>query len=133
MSTPKFAVSHAWVKAEANGWLTFGLTKFAALRLGEIVFLDLPEVGKELRRGDVGVVLESARSICELPVPVSGWVKVANAAAADEPALVSRDPQGAGWLLKLRAQRQDELDLLMDQAAYESLVRRALRSDFQEE
>jgi len=126
----RFALSHTWVRVEANGWLTLGVTRLAVIQLGELVFIDLPEVGKELRRGEVGIVIESVRNVCDLLMPVSGSVVAANTAAADEPVLVGRDPQGSGWLIRMRARKPNELELLMDEDSYESLTRRAGQTGF---
>lgn len=116
-----FTEDHEWI--ELDGEIgTVGITDYAQGQLGDIVFVDVPEEGKELTKGDEAAVVESVKAASDVYTPVSGTVIEGNAALADTPALVNEDPEGDGWFFKLTLADTSELDGLMDEAAYEAFV-----------
>lgn len=116
-----FTEDHEWI--ELDGEIgTVGITDYAQGQLGDIVFVDVPEEGKELAKGDEAAVVESVKAASDVYTPVSGTVIEGNAALADAPALVNEDPEGDGWFFKLTLSDTAELDGLMDEAAYEAFV-----------
>jgi len=121
MSETKYSEDHEWIRIEGNNG-TVGITDYAQEQLGDLVFVELPEVGKSLAKGDEAVVIESVKAASELYAPISGEVTEANEALADEPAQVNSDPMGAGWFFKMTIADASELDGLMDEAAYKSFV-----------
>jgi glycine cleavage system H protein len=114
----KYSADHEWVKA-GEGPARIGITDFAQNALGDIVFVQLPEVGATVRAGDACGELESTKSVSDLFAPVSGTVRAINEALADQPDLVNSDPYGEGWLIDVELDDAAELDGLMDAATYE--------------
>lgn len=102
MSWTKYTRDHQWIRGESDGGLAVGITAFAAAQLGEIVSVELPQVGSRIEHGDEAVVLESIKSVVEVPMPVSGVIVAANDVLAAEPQLLNEDPAGSGWLFKVR-------------------------------
>lgn len=121
MSEIKFSEDHEWILID-GGIGTVGLTDYAQEQLGDVVFIELPEVGKTLAKGDEAAVVESVKAASELYAPVSGEVTEANDALAEDPAQVNSDPQGGGWFFKIKIAEPSELDGLMDEAAYKAYV-----------
>ena len=121
MSEIKFSEDHEWILIEGESG-TVGLTDYAQEQLGDVVFIELPEVGKTLAKGDEAAVVESVKAASELYAPVSGEVTEANDALAEDPAQVNSDPQGGGWFFKIKIAEPSELDGLMDEAAYKAYV-----------
>ena len=117
MSTIKFTKDHEWIKLDGEV-ATVGITDYAQKQLGDVVFVELPEVGRNVVAGKEAAVVESVKAASEVYAPVAGDVVEVNEALADDPALVNRDPQGEGWFVKLRIENQSELDSLLDEAAY---------------
>jgi glycine cleavage system H protein len=113
----RYSKEHEWVRVE-GGRATIGITSFAADELGDIVFVELPEVGAELRQFATFGVVESVKAVSDLYAPVSGRVVEVNEALRDAPELVNGDAYGDGWMLRLELVDDDELDQLMDSAAY---------------
>ena len=118
----KYTADHEWVRVEADGALTVGITEYAQGQLGDIVFVQLPEVGRRIGKGDEAVVIESVKAAADIKMPVSGEVVAVNEALNDAPETVNTDPMGAGWFLKVRPEQSSEVDGLLDQAAYERLI-----------
>jgi glycine cleavage system H protein len=114
----KYSADHEWVKA-GEGPARIGITDFAQNALGDIVFVQLPEVGATVRAGDACGELESTKSVSDLFAPVSGTVRAINEALADQPDLVNSDPYGEGWLIDVELDDAAELEGLMDAATYE--------------
>jgi glycine cleavage system H protein len=112
----RYAKSHEWL--QDGDICTVGITDYAQDQLGDIVFVDLPEVGATLARGSEFGTLESVKAVSEIYAPISGEVVEINAALADIPALVNESPFDAGWLLKLKAIDPGEVEDLMDNTAY---------------
>jgi glycine cleavage system H protein len=116
-----FTEDHEWIDVDGDTG-TVGISEYAQGQLGDIVFVDVPEEGKQLSKGDEAAVVESVKAASDVYTPVSGAVIEGNAALADEPALVNSDPEGDGWFFKINIADPDELDSLMDEAAYEAFV-----------
>ncbi len=117
----KYTDEHEWVRTEADGTLTVGITDHAQATLGDIVFLELPEVGKTVKAGDAIGVVESVKAASDIYSPVSGEVVAVNSAIADEPEEVNSDAY-ASWLFKIKLAAGASTDNLIDAAAYEKLV-----------
>ncbi len=116
-----YTKEHEWVRVEGETG-TVGITDHAQKQLGDIVFVEVPEVDSELERGDEAGSIESVKAVADIFSPVSGTVSEVNEALEDEPELVNKDAQGAGWLFKLRLEDKSELDGLMDAALYEKYL-----------
>lgn len=119
--TVYFTNDHEWLRVEGDV-ATVGITDYAQAQLGDVVFAETPEPGRALTKGGEAAVVESVKAASDVYSPASGEVIEANAALADEPALVNTDPQGAGWFFKIKLSDPSELDGLMDEAAYKALL-----------
>lgn len=113
----KYAKSHEWVRLDADGLVTIGITDHAQEALGDIVFLELPEVGRKLKAGEECAVVESVKAASDIYAPISGEVVEANQAAVDAPESVNQDAYTA-WLFKVKPADSAELNTLLDAAAY---------------
>jgi len=113
----KYTAEHEWVKA-GEGPVRVGITDFAQDALGDIVYVQLPEVGATVRAGDACGELESTKSVSDLFAPVNGTVTAVNESLADQPDLVNSDPYGEGWLLDIDVEDTAEVDALMDAETY---------------
>jgi glycine cleavage system H protein len=116
-----FTREHEWVRVEGNT-ATVGISDHAQQALGDIVFAEVPEAGRELAKGQEAAVVESVKAASDVYAPVGGKVVEGNAAVADDPALVNRDPEGEGWFFKLELSDAGQVDGLMDEAAYRDWV-----------
>ncbi|MDX5361208.1 MAG: glycine cleavage system protein GcvH [Alphaproteobacteria bacterium] len=116
-ATIRYTEDHEWVRVDGD-IATVGITAHAQEQLGDIVFIELPDVGRTFAQKDEAGVIESVKAASELYAPVSGEIVETNAAIVDDPALVNRDPMGEGWFVKIRLSDAGELDGLMDEAAY---------------
>ncbi len=116
-----FTEDHEWIDVDGDIG-TVGITDYAQGQLGDIVFVDAPEEGKELAKGDEAAVVESVKAASDVYSPVSGTVIEGNSALGDAPALVNEDPEGEGWFFKLTLGDTSELDGMMDEIAYEAFV-----------
>ena len=124
MSLPadlKYTESHEWVRREADGTLTVGITAFAQEALGDMVFVELPEVGRSLAKGEACAVVESVKAASDVYAPVAGEVVAANSALADKPELINADAF-ASWMFRIRPANAGEVDALLDAAAYQANV-----------
>lgn len=119
----RYTKDHEWVRVE-GGLAVVGITSFAAQELGEVVFVEPPQLGTQLASGDEAGSIESVKAVAEFYVPVSGEVVEVNGALADAPELLNEDPHGAGWIAKIRPSNLTELDGLMDEIAYRDFVGR---------
>lgn len=115
----KYTAEHEWVKADGDGPVRIGITDFAQDALGDIVYVQLPEVGSKVRAGDACGELESTKSVSDLFAPVNGTVTAVNESLADQPDLVNTDPYGEGWLLDIEVEDADEVEALMDAETYQ--------------
>ncbi len=122
MSTTKYTKDHEWIRVEEDGTAVVGITDHAQEQLGDLVFVELPEVGRELAQGEESAVIESVKAAGDIKSPASGTVLEVNETLPDEPATVNSDPTGAGWFFKLRLADPSELDDLMDGDAYAEYI-----------
>ena len=118
MGEVKFTKDHEWILLEDDGIGVIGITDYAQDQLGELVYVELPEIDTELSGGSDAVVIESVKAAGEVKAPVSGTVVAVNEALADEPEKVNNDPMGDGWFIKMKITDTSELDDLMDEDAY---------------
>lgn len=118
MSQTRYTKDHEWIRVEGQE-ATVGITPYAAEQLGDVVFVELPEVGKTFKKGDEIAVVESVKAASEIYAPASGKVTGVNAALEDEPAKVNEAPEGDGWFLKLELSDPSEVEALMDADAYQ--------------
>ena len=116
-----FTKDHEWVRVEGDTG-TVGITGYAQGQLGDIVFVEVPEAGRQVDKGGDSAVVESVKAASDIYAPVGGEVIEGNAALADEPSLVNSDPEGEGWFFKLRIADPSELDGLMDADAYRAFL-----------
>ena len=121
MADVRYTKDHEWIRIDGTTAVV-GITDFAQSQLGDIVFVEVPPAGKDLKAGGEAAVVESVKAASEVYAPVSGRVIEGNTALPDAPDIVNRDPQGAGWFFKLQLVNPAELDGLMDQAAYDKFV-----------
>jgi glycine cleavage system H protein len=117
-----FTKEHEWIRVEGDT-ATVGISNHAQEALGDIVFAEVPEAGKQLSKGQEAAVVESVKAASDVYAPVSGEVSEGNPAVADDPAIINRDPEGEGWFFKLKLSDPGELDGLMDEAAYQEWVK----------
>ena len=121
MSRPqdaRYSESHEWAKLDGDV-LTLGVTDFAVEHLGDIVFVDLPDAGTELDKGDTACEIESVKAVGEVYCPVAGTIEAVNDGLADDPAPLSGDPFGGGWLVRIKVSDPAGFEALMDLPAYE--------------
>ena len=115
----KFTKDHEWVRVE-GGVAVIGITSHAQSQLGDVVFVEVPEVGRKVAAHEACAVVESVKAASDVYSPVSGEIVAANADLAGTPALVNEDPEGRGWFFKVRLANAAEVDGLMDKAAYDA-------------
>jgi len=120
----KYAKSHEWSKLEADGTVTVGITDHAQEALGDIVFLELPQVGRKLKAGEECAVVESVKAASDIYAPLAGEVIAANLAVVDAPESVNADAY-ANWLFKIKPDNVGDLDALLDAAAYAKVAEEA--------
>lgn len=124
MSIPanlRYTESHEWIRKEPDNTLTIGITDHAQGALGDIVFLELPEAGRVVKAGEEVAVVESVKAASDIYAPVAGEILEANAAAVDSPESINADPYGA-WLFRIKPAQLDDVDALLDAAAYAKVV-----------
>ncbi|MCV3241356.1 glycine cleavage system protein GcvH [Mesorhizobium sp. ZC-5] len=121
MATTYFTEDHEWIRVE-NGIATVGITDYAQEQLGDLVFVELPEAGRQLKKGDAAVVVESVKAASDVYAPADGEITESNAALSSDPALVNSAATGDGWLWKMKLADEGQLSGLMDEAAYKKLV-----------
>ena len=117
--TTYYTSEHEWISVDGDVG-TVGITKFAAQKLGDVVFVELPDVGRSVKKQADMAVVESVKAASDVYAPVTGEVTAANAAIVDEPAKVNEDPEGGGWFVKIKLADKDQLTGLMDKVAYEA-------------
>ena len=118
----KYATSHEWVRNEGDGTVTVGITEHAQDLLGDMVFVELPDVGDEVSTGDDVAVAESVKAASDIYAPVSGEVVAVNEDLEDSPELVNSDAFGDGWLFKIKVEDAGELDNLLDAEGYANSI-----------
>ncbi len=117
----KYTQEHEWVKAEGE-IATIGITDYAQSELSDIVYLELPEVGKTLQKGDVITTLEAVKTVADVYTPVSGEIIEVNEKLKDQPGLINEDPYGEGWIVKIRMSNPDELNELLSAEEYKNII-----------
>jgi len=118
----KYASTHEWVRDEGDGTFTVGITEHAQDLLGDMVFVELPDVGDKVETGDDIAVAESVKAASDIYAPISGEIVAVNEDLEDAPETVNNDPYGDGWLFKIRADDSGELSNLLDADAYEASI-----------
>jgi glycine cleavage system H protein len=121
MSNVKFTEDHEWIRIEGDTG-TIGITDYAQEQLGDVVYVELPEVGRKVEKGKDMAVVESVKAASEVYAPVSGSVTAINDKLTAEPATVNAAAMGDGWFVKIKLSNPSELDKLMDEAAYKKFV-----------
>jgi glycine cleavage system H protein len=121
MSATRYTRDHEWVRQEGDVAVV-GITDYAQSQLGDVVYVELPEIGRAVERGKEAAVVESAKAASEIYAPISGEIVAVNAELLGNPAQVNADAMGEGWFIKVRLADPAELDLLMDEAAYREFV-----------
>ena len=116
----KYTPSHEWVRAENDGEVTVGITDHAQQALGDLVYVEVPEIGQTVTAEDACAVVESVKAASDVNSPVAGEVVAVNDALADTPELINQDPYGEGWLFRVKT--NDNLDALLDATAYTDVV-----------
>lgn len=122
MSTAKFSRDHQWIRLDADGIATVGITDYAQQQLGDVVYVDLPMIGAVFDQHADAAMVESVKSASEVKAPASGEIVDVNAALLEEPQRVNTDPTGEGWFFKLRLSNAEELASLLDEPAYNEFV-----------
>ncbi len=118
----KYLSSHEWVRVEADGTLTVGISDHAQSALGDLVFVETPDVGRQLKAGEAFAVVESVKAASDVYSPVSGEVLAVNDALGATPELINQSPYSEGWLMKIRPGDAAEVSTLLDAAAYQAVV-----------
>ena len=119
--TTYFTKDHEWIRIDGD-IATVGITDYAQSQLGDVVYVELPEIGKSLAKGDEAAVVESVKAASEVFAPVSGVVDAANASLSEEPGKINESPEDGGWFVKLKLTAPEELAELMDEEAYKAFV-----------
>ena len=118
----KYSEDHEWVDAKEDDFVVIGITDFAQEQLGDLVYVELPEVGDECTKGENISVIESVKAASDLVAPVSGSIIEVNSRLEDEPEIVTEDSMGEGWFIKVKLSNPSELDELMDEEAYNAFI-----------
>lgn len=121
MATTYFTEDHEWLRVE-GGVATVGITDYAQEQLGDLVFVELPEAGRALSKGDATVVVESVKAASDVYAPADGEITEVNDKLSSDPALVNSSPAGDGWLWKMKLADESQLEGLMDEAGYKALI-----------
>ena len=122
MNEIKFTQEHEWILIEEKAIGVVGITDYAQQQLEDIVFVELPEVGKEINQGDDVAVIESVKAASELNTPISGEIIEINQVLNDAPETINNDPMGTGWIMKIKIADSSELEGLMDEQAYKNFL-----------
>ena len=121
MSTIKYTEDHEWISIDGD-IATVGITNHAQEQLGDVVFVDLPDVGSSVEKGGDAAVVESVKAASDVYAPIDGEIVEVNGALVDDPSLVNSDAQGGGWFMKVKIADAGQLDGLMDEAAYQAHI-----------
>ena len=122
MAEIRYTKDHEWVRLEDDGTLTVGITEHAQEALGDLVFVELPEVHREVVEGEACAVVESVKAASDVYAPLAGKVAEVNELIAEDPALVNRDAEGEAWFFRMEPADDDAFEGLLDQDAYDALV-----------
>lgn len=123
--TTKFTAEHEWINIEDHEAAVVGITLHAQDALGDVVFVELPEVGKTFAKGDVVGVVESVKAAADIYCPVSGEIVEINETLKNDPSLANSDPMGEGWFFKIHVSNMADFDVLMDAPAYDELLKKS--------
>jgi glycine cleavage system H protein len=123
--TVKYTTDHEWIQLEDHEAAVVGITLHAQDALGDVVFVDLPEVGRSYAKGEVAGVVESVKAAADVYMPIAGEVTEVNEALRADPSLANRDPMGIGWFFKILIKDMAEFDVLMDKPDYDKIVKEA--------
>ena len=121
--TTMFTPDHEWINIEDHEAAVVGITQHAQDALGDVVFVELPEVGRTYKRGEVAGVVESVKAAADIYMPVEGEIVEVNSALKDDPSLVNKDPMGNGWFFKVHVSNMAQFDELMDPPGYDALLK----------
>jgi glycine cleavage system H protein len=122
MSELRFTPDHEWLRADADGTVTLGITDYAQNQLGDVVFVELPPPGKRFAEGDELAVIESVKAAGDVRAPASGEVVAINDALAGAPGLLNSDPMGDGWMMRVRLDDPGVMAAMLDQPGYDRLI-----------
>ena len=122
MASVKYTEEHEWVRLDGDV-ATIGITDYAQQQLGDVVFVEVPAVGRKVAKGEACAVVESVKAASDIYAPLAGEIVEGNAALADSPGDVNAEPTGKGWFFKLRIADKAQLDGLMDEATYDAFVK----------
>jgi glycine cleavage system H protein len=117
----RYSKEHEWVKVDGDT-ATIGITRYAAEQLGDVVYVELPETGRKVKKGDGAAVVESVKAASDVYSPVSGEVTETNTALSDNPQTVNEAPEAGGWFMKLKLSNRSELDGLLDEEGYRDYI-----------
>lgn len=121
MSTLKYTEDHEWISVDGD-IATVGITNHAQEQLGDVVFVDLPEVGSSVEKGGDAAVVESVKAASDVYAPIDGEIVEVNSSLVDDPSLVNSDAQGTGWFMKVKVADASQLEGLMDETAYQAHI-----------
>ena len=121
--TTMFTPDHEWINIEDHAAAVVGITRYAQDALGDVVYVELPEVGRSYAQGEVAGVVESVKAAADIFMPISGEVIEVNEALRDNPALTNSDPMGEGWFFKVKVSDMAQFDQLMDPPGYDALLK----------
>lgn len=121
----KYTDSHEWLRLEQDGAITVGITDYAQESLGDLVFVEMPQVGRRLKAGEACAVVESVKAASDTYAPVAGEVVDTNSRLAEEPELINRSPYDEGWLMRIQPDDANALESLLDPEDYENLLAEA--------
>ncbi len=122
MSELKYSEDHEWLRVDDDTTVTIGITDFAQKQLGDVVYVELPEIGQEVTKDEDIAVVESVKAASDIKAPISGTVLKINSLLSDEPEKVNTDPTGEGWFMKMKLDDAEEVDQLMDEAGYTAFI-----------
>ncbi len=122
MAETRYTREHEWVRLEEDGTVTVGITDHAQEALGDVVFVELPEAGREVVEGEACAVVESVKAASDVYSPLAGRIAEVNEAIVDEPVLVNKDPEAEAWFFRLEPSEEAAFEGLMDQAAYDEFL-----------
>lgn len=123
MSDLKYSEDHEWLRIEDDTTVTVGITDFAQEQLGDVVYVELPEIGQQVTKDEDAAVVESVKAASDVKSPVSGTVLEINSLLNDEPERVNTEPTGEGWFMKLNIDNADEIEELMSEKEYQAFIK----------